>query len=103
MLAHTTQDVKLKDGRVIHYGPPGCSPTPPLTRNFWTSSLPGVTGSEVSAAAAGGAGAAAPVPAGFRASPLSAYTTVQHSIKGGVGVPVGSDAWLQKQVGEMLT
>jgi hypothetical protein len=53
--------------------------------------------------AAGGISAAAapllpPTPAAFRASPLSAYTTVQQSIKGGVGVPTGSDLWLQKQV-----
>jgi hypothetical protein len=92
--------VKLKDGRVIHYGPPGCSPTPALTRNFWSAALPGEASAAppgVHAAAAGG-GIGTPAAA-FRASPLSAYTTVQRSAKGGVGVPTGSDVWLQKQVG----
>lgn len=89
------QDVKLKDGRVIHYGAPGCSPTPPLTSNFWTSSLPaGAQPAGVHAASAGGGHHPAP----FSTAPLSAYTTVAPSLKGGVGVPVGSDTWLANQV-----
>lgn len=94
MFVAPTQDVKLKDGRVIHYGDPGCSPTPPLTSNFWTSSLP--TGAQPAGVHAASAGGHAPTP--FSTAPLSAYTTVAPSLKGGVGVPVGSDTWLANQV-----
>lgn len=90
------QDVKLKDGRIIHYGAPGCSPTPPLTSNFWTSALPAPAQPAAPGVHAAAAGARAPAP--FSSAPLSAYTTVAPSIKGGVGVPVGSDHWLANQV-----
>jgi hypothetical protein len=85
-LASPLQDVKLKDGRVIHYGAPGCAPTPSAGSQFWASSLPGP------------AQAASVSHAPFSTAALSAYTTVAPSIKGGVGVPVGSDTWLANQV-----
>jgi hypothetical protein len=94
LLACTLQDVKLKDGRVIHYGAPGCSPTPPLTSNFWAASLPAPAQAAPGVSAAGVGAPRAP----FSTAALSAYTTVAPSIKGGVGVPVGSDTWLANQV-----
>jgi len=65
------KDVKKADGSVVHYGPQGCSPTPPPP-SFWTSSSTGAYSSNI----------------------LSAYTSVAPSIKGGVGVPVASNPWL---------
>eukprot|EP00775_Hariotina_reticulata_P006616 gene6616-6844_t len=65
------KDVKKADGSVVHYGPQGCTPTPPPP-SFWTSSSTGAYASET----------------------LSAYTSIAPSIKGGVGVPIASNPWL---------
>lgn len=101
----TPQDVKLKDGRVIHYGAPGCTPTPPITSGFFTAlPAPPNSGGGGGGGGVGGGRSARAATAGvkptqpFAKSALSAYTTVAPSIKGGVGVPVGSDTWLANQV-----
>lgn len=73
------KDVKKADGTVIHYGPAGCTPTP-SPPSFWTASVDDTTTNA------------------FRASSVSAYSTIAPSIKGGVGVPVGSNPWLANQV-----
>ncbi|KAF8065468.1 hypothetical protein HT031_003069 [Scenedesmus sp. PABB004] len=77
------KDVKTLDGTIIHYGPPGCAPTPPPP-SFWTASLPPSDGGP-------------PAPGLFRTSSVSAYSSVAPSIKGGVGVPVGQNTWLANQ------
>lgn len=81
--------VTLKGGKVIQYGAPGCTPTPPPP-SFWTADLGGAQPSELS-----GGGVAGPQ---FRTSRVSAYSNINPSIKGGVGVPVGQNTWLQNQV-----
>ncbi len=83
------KDIVKKDGTIVHYGPPGCKPSPPPP-SFWTADIGlGASPSELSS----GFGLNP-----FRASELSAYTAQSPSIKGGVGVPVAQNTWLSNQV-----
>jgi hypothetical protein len=76
------KDIKKKDGTIIHYGAPGCSPSP-SPPSFWTT-----------ASVDEDAEAATP----FRTGTVSAYTQIGPSIKGGVGVPVVNNKWMNDQV-----
>jgi hypothetical protein len=78
------KDIRMKDGSIIHIGPPGCRPPPPPSGGWF------------SAASIGGPENAG-IPGQFQTSSVSAYTTLSPSIKGGVAVPVGQNIWLGNQ------
>lgn len=81
---HICKDIVMKDGTIIHYGPPGCKPAPPPSGGWFSTA---------------GVGDAQPadIPGVYKASSVSAYTTLSPSIKGGVAVPVGQNTWLANQ------